>query len=150
MQDLLNEEELIREKPYNPWKSFKIFYAVAVLQTLILIGLKWFALLEGYTMFYLFYMMFPPITAILMFRFPMKNIEVPRKTKLLGILGLTGCYFSTTLVLFICLVFYQYNGLLEVIRFALPLLCFMSIIVYILCSFAVLVFSYFWNTKKYG
>ena len=35
MQDLLNEEEFIQSKPYNPWKRFMVFYGIAVLQTIV-------------------------------------------------------------------------------------------------------------------
>ncbi len=36
MEDLLNEEEFITQKPYNPWRRFIVFYGIAALNMTIL------------------------------------------------------------------------------------------------------------------
>lgn len=36
MQDLLNEEDFITQKPYNPWKRFIVFYIIAFLNLFVL------------------------------------------------------------------------------------------------------------------
>lgn len=36
MQDLLNENEFIKSKTYNPWKRLIMFYSIAAMQTFLL------------------------------------------------------------------------------------------------------------------
>lgn len=92
MQDLLKEEEFLK-KQYNPWKLFYTFYAIAVIQLLLMVaalvvmgskvGLK-----TGLAAF-----LMPTITVFVMFFFNKKNALLPLKTIAAGTALLFAVYF---------------------------------------------------------
>ena len=77
MQDLLNENEFL-PKPYNPWRVFFIFYAVAFIQLLFVAALITINFDGGpKTRFVLISL--PVVTAFIMFFFKKKNAFLPIK-----------------------------------------------------------------------
>lgn len=98
MQDLLKEEEFLK-KPYNPWKLFYTFYAIAFIQLLLFIaalaaigsnaGLK-----TGLAAFLL-----PTITAFVMFFFNKKNALLPFKTIAAGTALLFAVYYVPAIIM---------------------------------------------------
>ena len=98
MQDLIKEEEFLK-KPYNPWKLFYTFYAIAFIQLLLFIvallvmgqnaGLK-----TGIAAFLL-----PTITVFVMFFFNKKNALLPYKTIATGTALLFAVYYIPSLIM---------------------------------------------------
>ncbi|HYD92400.1 MAG TPA: hypothetical protein VEA37_13050 [Flavobacterium sp.] len=96
MQDLLNEEEFIKEEPYNPWKSFRLFYAIAVAEVLLFYGIRImlrdaFRITNSLVLAIAFNLL-PLGTALFMFYYRKENFLLETKTILLGLLGLVSVY----------------------------------------------------------
>lgn len=96
MQDLLKEEEFIKEKPYNPWKSFRLFYAIAVAEVLLFYGIRImlrdaFGITNSLILAIAFNLL-PLGTALFMFYYMKENFLLKTKTILLGLLGLVSVY----------------------------------------------------------
>jgi len=96
MQDLLNEEEFIKEKPYNPWKSFRLFYAIAAAEVLLFYGIRMvlrdtFGITNSLALAIAFNLL-PLCTALFMFYHRKENFLLKTKTILLGLLGLVSVY----------------------------------------------------------
>lgn len=146
MQDLLNEEEFIREKPYNPWKSFRLFYAIAVAEVLIMTLIyKLFESYDSVTYIALaiIYNLLPVVTSILMFYYRKENFLVPVQVKLLGILGFT---FSFALVNFLIRIIFMFGfdswrGYLDVILIQLVSIAIFWVAVTILSSVIILIIA---------
>jgi hypothetical protein len=89
MQDLLNEQEFLKQK-YNPWKLFYTFYAIAFIQLILFMVVLALSgiVSEGKTAIAVF--LLPNITAFVMFFFNKKTALLPYKTIALG----TGILFA--------------------------------------------------------
>ena len=96
MEDLLNEEEFIKEKPHNPWKWFRLCYAIAAAEVLLFYGIR-MVLKESFGITYSFalaiaFNFLPLGTALFMFYYRKENFLLKTKTILLGLLGLVSVY----------------------------------------------------------
>ena len=91
MKDLLKEEEFIK-KPYNPWKLFCVFYAIAFIQFLLFIVTIVAFNADAGPNTALAAFLIPNITAFTMFFFKKKNALLPAKTIVVGTGLLFGVY----------------------------------------------------------
>ena len=96
MQDLLNEEEFVAKKAYNPWKTFRLFYAIAAAEVFVFYGIRT-ALSNLFSINYslllsLSFNLLPLVTALFMFYYRKENFLIKTKTILLGLLGLVSVY----------------------------------------------------------
>ena len=91
MQDLLNEDDFIKQTPYNPKKSFGKFYLIALVQFIIFITVISFLETQPFIHIGI------GILIVLIMPFIMvfygKNSTATLKTIALGILGLLGIYY---------------------------------------------------------
>lgn len=85
MQDLINEEEFIAKKSnYDPWKSFRMFYAITFCE-LVLLVVFGFQLGDEYSFLMALMCVFIPVaTAIVMFFYKKENSFLPFKIITLG------------------------------------------------------------------
>jgi hypothetical protein len=99
MQDLINEEEFIPKKSnYNPWRSFRMFYAVTFLEFVLLVI---FGMLIGdeYDFLMALLCVFTPVaTAMVMFFYKKENAFLSFKIIALGV-GLQLFVFYAPLIL---------------------------------------------------
>lgn len=106
MQDLLNEEEFIK-KPYNPWKRFMVFYAVAVVHVLLFffmalhLELNEVSRLIGIPLLFLI----PAMPFIMIFS-KKANRSLDKRTLMLSVCLLMMVYFLTYLAADVA-----YNGI---------------------------------------
>jgi hypothetical protein len=89
MQDLLNEQEFLKQK-YNPWKLFYTFYAIAFIQLVLFAVVLGLLSNEMGAKTALAAFLLPNITAFVMFFFNKKNALLPVKTIAAG----TGILFA--------------------------------------------------------
>ena len=92
MQDLLNEKEFL-QKPYNPWKVFYIFYAIALIQIVLFLVVFLIFVNEAGIKSILAGIALPNITALVMFFFKRKNALLPIKTIFISTLFLFVVYY---------------------------------------------------------
>jgi len=97
MQDLLNEEEFLK-KPYNPWKLFYTFYAIAFIQLLLLVALITFDIGGGPKTPYVVFCL-PIVTAFTMFFFKKKNASLPVRTTAFSLCILLSIYYIPLILL---------------------------------------------------
>lgn len=153
MQDLLKEEEF-SEVHHNPWKSFKLFQRIAfgeaVMLSIVLLILYFGHSLDGRMFFWITVFVVPVITAIIMFRFPKKNIEVSQKVKLQGISGLTIAYLLPFMATIAFVYVYQKGNRFSVTHlfFVFILELVLGAVLFGLCAFAIFVMSSFRDRRK--
>ncbi|MCO6146500.1 hypothetical protein [Flavobacterium sp. NRK1] len=124
MQDLLNEQDFIKPQ-YNPWRWFMLFYGIAASQIVVLqIVMSFWITSYNAVIMYAFYLLFPVITAVWMFTSNTQNFLLPRKIKVLALLGLIA-YFSVS-NLFINLLKIVFSGAFFRSAFFLQLVSFLN------------------------
>lgn len=153
MEDLLKEEEF-SEAHHNPWKSFKLFQRIAfaeaavfsILLSVLFLGHN----LEGQVFFWIVLLVFPVITAIVMFRSPKKNIQESPNVKLQGILGLIAAYVLPLIITIATLHIYTKGSRFSYTHlfFVFILEVIVSAVLFGVCAFAVFVMSSFRDRRK--
>lgn len=99
MQDLLNEEDFTAEKPYNPWKRFAVFYAVAVVHTGLFFYLALYVGMSPTTRFIGIPLFFLILAMPFIMIFGKKaNYALPRQTITTAVCGLMMVYSIPYLV----------------------------------------------------
>lgn len=100
MQDLLNEEEfIITKKPYNPWRYFSIFYAVAIIQFAMLYTAgKVYGIVNDYILG-VYFLAVPIVTQFLMVFIKKEITALPLKKIALAMFLLAMCYMVLILML---------------------------------------------------
>lgn len=101
MEDLLREDEFVpKNNHYNPWKVFAVFYGIAIVQILAMQAVISFWLTDYSSVFVgIIYLLLPLLMAVLMFTYNAKSFSVPRKVKIMSILGLVFCFAVVNLVI---------------------------------------------------
>lgn len=99
MENLLDENDFVVKQPdYNPWRWFAMFYAVLVVS---LLGIWIYGRLAGNmppnTVIFIMFFAFPPVLTFIMV-FTNKNVRLlPFKIIGLGVFLLMGCYICSVL-----------------------------------------------------
>lgn len=99
MQDLLNEEEFIKLKQ-DPWKLFRRFYLLAILQVVLLQLVTSFLFTDANVLLMvLVYIVLPVVTVLWMFTSNAQNFLLERKVKIAAIGYLILCFVITNFLI---------------------------------------------------
>lgn len=107
MQDLLNEKDFILSK-YNPWQRFRRFYALTVIQVLLLqICMSIFHFGNSVLLIFIVYLLLPVVTVVWMFTSDTRNFLLERKVKVLAVLGLVTTFTVMNFLIYCVKIVYQ-------------------------------------------
>jgi len=102
MNDLINEEEFLQSKPYNPWKWFLLFYGITIGYFLCITLFK--AILEENITFNIYVNLLFLITDLslpfVMIFSKKRNMHLPYKTIIAAVTGLYVVFLSVQLIQF--------------------------------------------------
>ncbi|QEE49939.1 hypothetical protein FUA48_10210 [Flavobacterium alkalisoli] len=95
MQDLINEEEFVHSKPYNPWKWFLMFYCLTIAYILFTYFVG--GLLKIQPENFVLFMMTDFTLPFVMIFAKKQNILLPYKTIIAAVTGIYIIYISIQL-----------------------------------------------------
>lgn len=94
MKDLINEEEFLPKKSnYNPWKIFKVFYAIAFGELLLVIIVASLLGDDYDTLMALICVFMPSFTAMVMFFYKKENALLSYMTIVYGVTLLLSIFY---------------------------------------------------------